>query len=254
MYVKLQALNNDQYVSIPPSPSPVTACTCTPTADDIKQRVLEGFHSIYPPQPPQPPVNTMTTKTKSMSTGINIQIADEKIDITPIMEDLAEIYEEMTRVTSRLHAIASEPTYSFFEEDFNTVVNRWNELTAKRRELLDKIVGEKEISDINEYMENLSILSKLNSEKNELIDELTTMVSIPFKMEENKYKHKIKIYEEDLKTYKDKIAQLNDNIAEASIHATNYSRIKDEEFNILRAKYNTLEEQYKKLMLTKNEK
>lgn len=85
MYVKLQALNNDQYVSIPPSPSPVTACTCTPTADDIKQRVLEGFHSIYPPQPP---VNTMTTKTKSMSTGINIQIADEKIDITPIIEDL----------------------------------------------------------------------------------------------------------------------------------------------------------------------
>lgn len=242
MYVKLQTLNNDQYVS------PV-ACMCTHAADDIKQRVLEGFNSIYPPPP-----RVNTPKTKSMNTGVNIQMGDEKIDITPIVEDLGEIYEEMTRVTSRLHAIASEPTYSFFEEDFYTVVNKWNELVVKRRELLDKIVGEKEISDINEYMKNLCILSKLNSEKNELLDELTTMISIPFKTEENKYKHKLKIYEEDLKTYKDKVTQLSDSIAEASIHAINYSRIKDEEFIILRTKYNALEEEYKKLSLTKKEK
>ena len=38
----------------------------------------------------------------------------EKIDITPVISELADIYNEMTTVTEKLHKIVSDPQYSFF--------------------------------------------------------------------------------------------------------------------------------------------
>jgi hypothetical protein len=150
----------------------------------------------------------------------------------------------MTDVTAKLHAITSEPTYSFYEEDFYIVVKRWKEMTDKREELLNQIVGQDEIGDMTTYIANLCQLSKFNKERNELVDKLTTLVSIPLNNTIISLQEELDACKAEITCLKSLNTKLNQTIAEASIHATNYSRLKEDELDILRVKYIKLEEDY----------
>ena len=109
-----------------------------------------------------------------VKTGIYIGKQYHKTDISPILYDLAQIYDEMTIMTTKLHKITSEPTYSFsfHESDFYNVVKRWKEMTDRRDELLGKITGHKQIYGMTEYIADLCMLSKLNEERTEIVKKL----------------------------------------------------------------------------------
>jgi len=224
---------------------------------DIKQRIMDGFRTTFfdgiasglDTKDHLQYGGERTTVAQpqvipTVETGICIDTKYAKTDISPIISELAKLYEEMTQVTAKLHAITSEPTYSFYEEDFYIVVKRWKEMTDKREELLKQIVGRNEIGDMTQYIANLCQLSKFNKERNELVDKLTTLISIPLN-------NTIMSLQEELDAHKNEIealgfanSKLNKTITEASIHATNYSRIKEDEFDALRAEYIKLKEDY----------
>ena len=171
----------------------------------------------------------------------------KKIDITPVIYELADIYNEMTSVTTKLHEITSDPQYSFFEEDFYIVAKRWRELSDERQKLVTQLVGEKEISDMSEYIKQLCTLSKLNADRNKCIDEIKTLASVPFQVKEDDYKSKIETLEDEIKILKHENSRLTSIISESSIHATNYARTKDEEIAHLMAKYDKLDAKYQEL-------
>jgi chromosome segregation ATPase len=222
-------------------------CDMTPilnAVNDVNCKYLIRPKSCLPPVP------------RTIETGIYVSdpnVTETKIDITPIISELAQVYDEMTSVTSKLHNIVSDPEYSFFEEDFYIVAKRWRELSEQRQALVKQLTKDKEISNMSEYVQELCTLSKLNNERNQLVDELTTLVSIPFKTREDEYKSTIEQLENEIKTLKQDNARLTSVISESSIHATNYARTKDEEIAYLIAKYDKLDAKYNELLIKKND-
>jgi len=191
-----------------------------------------------------------TTETGIFKTSVAAANSD-KIDITPVISELADIYHEMTSVTAKLHEITSDPEYSFFEEDFYIVAKRWRELSDERQKLVSQLVGEQEIADMSQYIKHLCTLSKLNSDRNKCIDEITTLVSVPFQTKEDEYKNEITVLKDEIKALKHENSRLTGIISESSIHATNYARTKDEEIAYLMAKYDKLESKYNDLLSTR---
>jgi uncharacterized protein YdcH (DUF465 family) len=153
----------------------------------------------------------------------------------------------MTSVTTKLHQITSDPEYSFFEEDFYIVAKRWRELSDERQKLVSKLIGEQEIPDMSQYIKELCTLSKLNAERNKCIDEITTLVSVPFQTKEDEYKNEIVTLKDEIKALKHENSRLTSIISESSIHATNYARTKDDEITHLLAKYDKLDAKYNDL-------
>lgn len=196
----------------------------------------------------RPTVAQSRSETGIFKTDVESTQELNKIDVTPLISELADIYHEMKSVTAKLHDIVSDPEYSFFEEDFYIVAKRWRELSDERQKLVKQLVGEKEISDMSQYIKELCTLSKLNAERNKCIDEITTLVSVPFQAKEDEYKSKIETLEEQVKTLERENARLTSVISESSIHATNYARTKDEEIAHLMDKYDKLESKYNKLV------
>lgn len=197
------------------------------------------------------PESTVPLPSRTIETGILLSTSDAsdaKIDITPIISELAQVYDEMTSVTSKLHEIVSDPEYSFFEEDFYIVAKRWRELSEQRQTLVDQLTKDKEITNMSEYVQQLCTLSKLNNERNQLVDELATLVSIPYKAREDGYKSQIEQLESKVKQLEQDNARLTSVISESSIHATNYARTKDEEIAYLIAKYDKLDSKYSDLV------
>lgn len=200
------------------------------------------------------PTPTIAQVEKRTETGIFKTSTEntDKIDITPVVSELADIYKEMTSVTAKLHEITSDPQYSFFEEDFYIVAKRWRELSDERQKLVTQLVGQQEISDMSQYIKELCTLSKLNAERNQCIDEITTLVSVPFQTKEDEYKTKISTLEDEIQLLKHENARLTSIISESSIHATNYARTKDEEIAHLTAKYDKLDAKYNDLVTRYN--
>ena len=189
----------------------------------------------------RPTVAQSRSETCIFKTDVESTQELNKIDVTPVISVLADIYHEMKSVTAKLHDIVSDPEYSFFEEDFYIVAKRWRELSDERQNLVKQLVGEKEISDMSQYIKELCTLSKLNAERNKCIDEITTIVSVPFQAKEDEYKSKIETLEREN-------ARLTSVISESSIRATNYARTKDKEIAHLMDKYDKLESKYNKLV------
>jgi hypothetical protein len=213
-------------------------------------KAVDKFTCKYTVRP-----STIAQVEKRAETGIfktSVENTD-KIDITQVVSELADIYKEMTSVTAKLHEITSDPQYSFFEEDFYIVAKRWRELSDERQKLVTQLVGQKEISDMSQYIKELCTLSKLNAERNQCIDEITTLVSIPFQTKEDEYKTKISTLEDEIKALKHENLRLTSIISESSIHATNYARTKDEEIAHLTAKYDKLDAKYNDLLTRNNE-
>ena len=201
----------------------------------------------------RPTVTQSRSETGIYKTDVESTQELNKIDVTPVISELADIYHEMTSVTAKLHEITSDPQYSFFEEDFYIVAKRWRELSDERQKLVTQLVGEKEISDMSQYIKELCTLSKLNADRNKCIDEITTLVSVPFQTKEDEYKEKISTLEDEIKALKHENSRLTSVISESSIHATNYARTKDEEIAHLMAKYDKLEGKYNELVSRESE-
>lgn len=158
----------------------------------------------------------------------------DKLDITSIIQNISEIYNEMNNVINKLHEIISDTEYSFIEVEFYDMIKHWNELVEKRKMLITQITNKQDISC--EYTTQLCTLSKLNAERNILIQEIVNFVSIPFKLKQNEL-------EDEIKALKIENSRLNSIISESSINAINYMRVKDEEYDELRVKYNDLVKQ-----------
>jgi hypothetical protein len=256
MYAKLQSLSSDNSCGntcrFRGKPILCNGCVYASGSEwmperDIKQRIMDGFRTTIDLEEEVEPIFVPRVETRGapvVETGICIGTKLTKTNISPIISELAKLYEEMTDVTAKLHAITSEPTYSFYEEDFYIVVKRWKEMTDKREELLNQIVGQDEIGDMTTYIANLCQLSKFNKERNELVDELTTLVSIPLNNTIISLQEELDACKTEITALKSLNTKLNKTISEASIHATNYSRIKEDELDILRAKYIKLKEDY----------
>lgn len=171
-----------------------------------------------------------------------------KVNISSIMDDLGKVYDEMTIVTSKLHSIVSDLEYSFHEEDFYMVAKRWEELTNERLTLIKKITQDNDISNMTEYIKQLHILSTLNRERKQILDNMTTAISIPYKKREDTYKAEIESLKDQNRIATSEIVRLKGLISDSSILATNYARTKDDEITFLRDKYYKLETKYNEIV------
>ena len=177
---------------------------------------------------PSSPLSCMASCGNKLCKELQSFSSDSKSnDTMTVIENICSTTNKIKTLTEKLNLIITEPSYTFFEEDFNTVSKKWKELTESRTKLLGELTSNAEIPDINQYMSDLSVLSTLNKERNEMYTELQDVIQKPFLCKEQSYKEE----NEKLRVENKK---LEETLTEMSKHATRYSTAKEREIDELR--------------------
>lgn len=163
-------------------------------------------------------------------------IQDEtRLDVTPTLNQICKVSEEMQKLLTSVNKIIVEPTYSFYEEDFYMVAKSWKELSNKRSALLTNLFDKKEID--NDTVQDLASLSKLNSERQACIDELYKLVNAPCTQKQKELENQVQQLTTDN-------ARLQDTINKMSIHATKYSESKEAEIDHYKQKSELVQKEF----------
>ncbi len=157
---------------------------------------------------------------------------NQKDALPKLLDELATIHQDMKEMVTKVNTTIENPQYSFDEDEFIVTIRKWKALKDKRAELLEKLTSQNDIHNTDGYIDALQNISKLNQERQTIVDEIYSIVNAPYVANEKTLQDQI----DDL-TYKNE--RLESTIKDMSAHATTYTQAKEREVSDL---YKKLEE------------
>jgi hypothetical protein len=160
----------------------------------------------------------------------NDDIGQNKKDaLSKLLDELATIHQDMKEMVTKVNTTIENPQYSFDEDEFIVTIRKWKALKDKRAELLEKLTSQNDIHNTDGYIDALQNISKLNQERQTIVDEIYSIVNAPYVANEKTLQDQI----DDL-TFKNE--RLESTIKDMSSHATTYTQAKEREVSKLHAK------------------
>lgn len=178
-----------------------------------------------------------------LKTGTVATLSGEKRDVTNVLLELSRIYDDMKTMMFEINTTISDTNYTLCEEDFCNVSERWKKLNEKREKTVTQLTGATDMS--HEYINRLGLLAKLNKERDEIVEELAALLTVPISKIQREHDEEVADLKSQIAVLKDELATKTELILESSARAATYTAGKEIQIEELRKSIETLQGKYR---------